>query len=422
MGALDGLLPVRQILVDGEATPFLRDLDFSSATFDLTVDETAGKLSIAIASDFAVDQLQGAAILIGTEGSNAMIDIGNGADTINVTTNDLNLGADNIVTIAAPTVRLGGAAASDRLTVSGAFSIITADVPDNTIFNLRTDTFGIYEAAQASPSFTFACDADAASSLTFGAGTTVSIIQSQSLSGAGRTLTIRGQQGQAGQVGGDLIISPGLGGTGGANLPGNARIKVGTPAGGATGKLIVEREDGTNLLNFYELSAGIVGMYFGNVGGSATATIRAASLGLESATSLVAVQPATDLYLGHGSNRDIFHREVGTTVLTEHLDADGETRLRFASGPTAIKIDHSQHASGAGVAMTVRAQQGASGQVGGNLELGSGLGGTAGTNAPGNIKLRVGGQAGGEGGKGAHGGFSRRSPECATRAARGALR
>lgn len=393
---LDGLLPIRQILVDGEATPFLRDLDFSSASFDLTVDEAAGKLSIAIASDFAVDQLQGAAILIGTEVSNATIDIGNGADTITLSANDITLGADNVLSLAAPAVRLGGAAASDRLTVSGATGIITIDAADNTITNLRADTFGIYEAAQASPSFIFSSDADAASSLTFGSGTTVTINQTQSISGAGRALTVRGQQGVAGQVGGALILAGGLGGTSGTNAAGAVRIKLGPPVSGATAPFYLEREDGTPVMTTYEIAAGIVGHYFGSAGGSHQGIVRGATLGLESSTGLVAIQPATDLYIGHASNRDIFHRESGTTVLTEHLDADGETRLRFASGPTAIKIDHSQHASGAGAPMTVRAQQGASGQVGGNLELGSGLGGTAGTNAPGNIKLRVGAQAGGQ--------------------------
>lgn len=239
---LDGLLPIRQILIDGEETPFLRDLDFSSASFDLTVDGAAGKLSIAIASDFAVDQLQGAAILIGTEVSNATIDIGNGADTITLSANDITLGADNILSLAAPAVRLGGAAASDRLTVSGTTGIVTIDAADGTIINLRTDTFGIYEAAQPFPSFTFSCDADAASSLTFGSGTTVSILQSQSLSGAGRTLTIRGQQGQAGQVGGNLELGSGLGGTAGTNAPGNIKLRVGAQAGGQTGHVLLTDE------------------------------------------------------------------------------------------------------------------------------------------------------------------------------------
>lgn len=400
---LDGLLPIRQILVDGEPTPFLRDLDFQSTGFSVTVDEANGKLVVDGTSTFGdgfvvndensnvalrvlngITDVQGDVVNIATE-LNTTINVGNGADTLNVATNDINLGADNVLSLAAPTVRLGGAAASDRLTISGATSIITADVPDNTIFNLRTDTFGIYEAAQPFPSFTFSCDADAASSLTFGASTTVTISQSQSLSGAGRTLTIAGQQGQAGQVGGDLILKAGRGGTPGTNVNGNVRVKLGTPVSNATGVFYLEREDGTLIMSTYEIAAGIVGMYFGSAGGSSQGIIRGASVGLESSSSLVSLQPATDLYIGHASNRDIFHRESATLVLTEHLDADGQTRFRFADGPTSILFDQTaKAASGVGADWTIQAQQG-NANAGGKLILKSGPGGTPGTHAGGEI-------------------------------------
>lgn len=43
---LDDLLPIRRILVDDVPKKFVRDLSFDSATFDLTVDETAKVLRI----------------------------------------------------------------------------------------------------------------------------------------------------------------------------------------------------------------------------------------------------------------------------------------------------------------------------------------------------------------------------------------
>lgn len=47
MGALDDLLPIRRIKVDGEVKPFVRDLDFDSAALDVTVDESTGVATIS---------------------------------------------------------------------------------------------------------------------------------------------------------------------------------------------------------------------------------------------------------------------------------------------------------------------------------------------------------------------------------------
>jgi hypothetical protein len=343
--------------------------------------------TVDLASTYA--PLQAVNVDIGTEPNNLTIDIGNGADTITLDANDLTLSAANILALAAPAVRLGGAAASDRLTVSGAFSIITADVPDGTIFNVRSDVFGIYEAAQGVPSFVFACDADAASSLTFGSGTTVTIGQTQSLSGAGRTLTIRGQQGVAGTLGGDLILAGGLGGTPGTNLAGNVTIRLGTPVANATAKLLIEREDGTDIASLSEISASTTALYFGTPGGSFTGIVRGAALGLESSVLHVSIQPATDMYMGHGSNRDVFHRESGAIVLTEHLDADGATYFRFADGPTEVAIEQAQRATaGVGRPMRIQAQRGNGGK-GGDLTLASGAPGTATTHEGGDIILQL---------------------------------
>lgn len=338
--------------------------------------------------------IQGPEIDIGTELSNTDIDIGNG------TTSTITIEGANANLFAGTLIRIGQGGAGETLNITyGTDAVNVANLG-----TLRLDVapaLVIRDNGQSAASFTFTPDYLGGSpyggpSLVIDQNRPFTLTQAQKTTGAGVAMTIRAQRGQAGQVGGALILGGGPGGTPGTNAGGPVRVKLCTPVAGVTAPFYLEREDGTPVMTTYEIATGIVGHYFGSAGGSHQGIVRGATLGLESSAGLVAIQPATDLYIGHASNRDIIHREVGTTVLTEHLDADGETRLRFASGPTAIKIDHSQHASGAGVTMTVRAQQGASGQVGGHLELGSGLGGTAGTNAPGNIKLRVGAQAGGQ--------------------------
>lgn len=234
----------------------------------------------------------------------------------------------------------------------------------------------------------------------------------QDNAGAGGTFTIRGQQGFAGFAGGDLILAAGLGGTPGTNVNGNVRVKLGTPVSNATGVFYLEREDGTLVMSTYEIAAGIVGMYFGSAGGSSQGIIRGATLGLESSTGLVAVQPATDLYIGHASNRDIFHREGSTTVLTEHLDADSATWLRFGGAGTSftsVAIDFADTTGATGASMSVKGQNsthatgaggpvsiaGGTGLTGGNAFVSGGNG--SGTNASGGHVEIVGGNKTGTG-------------------------
>lgn len=268
---LDGLLPIRNILIDGEETPFLRDLDFASSSFQLTVDEASGRLSIAIASSYEPDEVQGANILIGTEPGNVSTTIGNAAssavtidgaeltlransilvdtdndasfsvsgisgkvfiqstDNLSFDSPEISLGensdsgtvkigagigngsfleiavqqvdllADDIfnigngtdvsveigwapnrmnvsttdtIAIAAASIKLGGTADSDKISIAGNGSIVTADLQAGTIFNVRAASFGIYEAGQALSSFVFVPDADGACALNIGSGAT----------------------------------------------------------------------------------------------------------------------------------------------------------------------------------------------------------------------------------------------------------
>lgn len=53
--ALDDLLPIRTILVDGVELPFVRDIDFNSEAFTISVDTTEGILSITSSGIVAKD-------------------------------------------------------------------------------------------------------------------------------------------------------------------------------------------------------------------------------------------------------------------------------------------------------------------------------------------------------------------------------
>lgn len=66
MGALDDLLPIRRIKVDGEVQPFVRDIDFDSGTIDVTVDEAAGVATVGLGS--RVPQLPSTASVIQPSG------------------------------------------------------------------------------------------------------------------------------------------------------------------------------------------------------------------------------------------------------------------------------------------------------------------------------------------------------------------
>lgn len=69
--------------------------------------------------------------------------------------------------------------------------------------------------------------------------------------------------------------------------------------------------------------------------------------------------------------------------------------ITFPAADATPAVNQAQATAGAGVALTVQAQQGFTGNVGGNLVLKSGAGAVAGTNAAGQITLDVGSAVGG---------------------------
>lgn len=83
-----------------------------------------------------------------------------------------------------------------------------------------------------------------------------SLIWQQDASAAGGVMTIRGQRGFAGFVGGDLVIGAGDGGTLGTNAPGVTRIKSGTPVANVGGKIAFEHADGTRWLEAHQSGSG----------------------------------------------------------------------------------------------------------------------------------------------------------------------
>lgn len=362
--------------LDITATSGSVSLNAGSASLGINADnlgfgEFSGNANITVGAGVgsgAIIRLQGQEIQLVADD---IFTIANGTDVSvegNFTTNRLNLVTPDTIAIAAASTKIGGTSDNDKISIAGNGSIVTVDANVGTVVNFRTNSFGIYEAAQTVPSFTFASDADAASSLTLGSGTTVTIGQTQSISGAGRTLTIAGQQGVAGQVGANLHLKSGLGGTGGTNLAGNVIVGVGQPVSNATGFFRIQREDAANLMSVRQTNATDVTVQFG-ASNSHGGTLIGSYLNLESSNSHVACTSATVLYLGHGGGQSIMHRESGVLVLTETLDADGATRFRFADGPTSITFDQTQKASGVGSSWTIKTQQGSSGNLGGNLIL-----------------------------------------------------
>lgn len=84
--------------------------------------------------------------------------------------------------------------------------------------------------------------------------------------------------------------------------------------------------------------------------------------------------------------------ENGAIGRTDLLPATGAASMTFAAGCTSVSIGQSQHASAAGNPMSVRAQRGFTGFVGGTLTLGGGAGGTLGTNLAGAVRVDLGTQ------------------------------
>jgi hypothetical protein len=81
-GALDELLPIRKIQVDGNDQPFVVDVNFLSTWFSVTLDEANNRITIGGPDSFAVDELQGASIAVGTDVGNTAVTVGNGSSAI----------------------------------------------------------------------------------------------------------------------------------------------------------------------------------------------------------------------------------------------------------------------------------------------------------------------------------------------------
>ncbi len=202
------------------------------------------------------------------------------------------------------------------------------------------------------------------------------LTHAQDTSGPGGAFTIRAQRGFAGFAGGDFIWGPGNGGTLGSNLPGNARLILGTPVGGATAIFRGEREDGTQVWNLSETASGTVTLYFGAATGTANGVVRGNSLNLESNVAHVAITSPQDVYIGHGTGRDLFFRESGVLAATFQLRAAGLTSFTFANTVTGalFAISSTTGATGANIEMQAQSSTHAAGT--GGLSSVTGGGGT----------------------------------------------
>lgn len=197
------------------------------------------------------------------------------------------------------------------------------------------------------------------------AAASVSIGQSDS-GGAAAPMSIRAQRAGSG-VGGQLTIGGGNGATPGTNKAGNTLVQLGQAVGGDSASLSCYA-DATEVCRI-----GLVNTTQAEIQGVS------GSLVLRSASSVAVRSPTLVL------------RDAGAVdrCSVSIADAFGVT---VDAGCSSVSIGHAQDASAAGGAMTIRAQQGASGFVGGDLTIGGGEPGTAGTNKAGKTIIQLGAQ------------------------------
>lgn len=190
-------------------------------------------------------------------GSTVRLLNGSGSCVINATTNgvaaqSLDVNCDNLGINAAGDCIVTVAAGYD-VSVTGSATLTCGSGNSSTV---SADT---QVARSAAGAFGRTHTPASATTIVYGADiASISDTWTQDGSAAGGVRTLRGQRGFAGFVGGDLVIGPGDGGTTGTNLPGNLRLKLGTPVSNVTGKVIFEQEDGTNIMQMYRYAASSV--------------------------------------------------------------------------------------------------------------------------------------------------------------------
>lgn len=198
--------------------------------------------------------------------------------------------------------------------------------------------------------------------------------------GAGNPTTIAGQDGAAGFAGGNLTLRGGLGGTPGTNVAGHVKIDLGQQAGGSTAYFQLDQ----NGANFMLMRCVGTVSYISSVGGLQMTAAGESSF--TTASGNFSVTAASGVYL---SGTSVNIRDASANLRASWSTA-AATALRFAAACTSVTITQTQATSGAGVNMTLRAQQGFAGSDGGDLILGGGDAGSAGTNNPGDIIVNLG--------------------------------
>jgi hypothetical protein len=195
----------------------------------------------------------------------------------------------------------------------------------------------------------------------------------QDPSAAGGTMSIRGQQGASGFIGGTLTLGGGDGGTPGTNKAGDTIIQLGTVASGQSANLSV-----------YRGATELCRIYADNIADTKIQSLNSGNLILVSASSNFLVGNVN--YLDSASTQ---FRDSGGAVRAT-LTTSTTPTLTFSNTATSVSFLHSQASSGNGANWLLESQQAASGSVGGSLTLRSGKGGMPGTNAAGELNLDVG--------------------------------
>lgn len=203
-------------------------------------------------------------------------------------------------------------------------------------------------------------------SITYAQGATSILVSQADSGGAAAPMTIQAQRAGSG-VGGQLTIGGGQGATPGTNKAGNTLVQLGQAVGGDSASL-----------SCYAGASEVCRIGLVNTSQCEVLGV-SGSLVLRSASSVAIRAPSLIL-------RDAGAVDRCTIGIGPAFSVD------IDAGCSSVVIGQAQDPSAAGAAMSVRAQQGASGFVGGNLTIGGGDPGTAGTVKAGATAVQLGAQ------------------------------
>lgn len=234
---------------------------------------------------------------------------------------------------------------------------------------------------------------DLTGSVTFGAAMgAVSIGQTQHASAAGSAMSMRGQQGAPGFVGGVATFGGGDGGTPGTNKAGALNIELGQADGSGETASCQFMSNGTAFGDVRGFGYLRIRNFAGGVANNGI-DIAAAGIFNCQASGLLQFESSGNGIRFSASNRSVQWLGAGSLARTDTVHATGATTYVHAAGTTSIAESQAAHASGAGGDWTRTAQAagGAGNSPGGTLRFRGGA--RTGTGLRGGVTLGLNGAA-----------------------------